>query len=229
MLRKPSDPVLEYARRMARILYAIEYLGRYCYFCKLDGFEFPWLIDFHHKDEKTKSYEVKNKLYGGAFNSHKKEIDKCILTCVSCHRNNHANKEKYQQHRDIILEKLEEIRKNGTGKITKNHFLTGIEMDKILQMINEGFIMSEISEQLNLNYGTVKSFVKRNKLDPKKRFRIRISGSIIVKMLNTKHSIRNIAEKININRESLRLYIKENIKCNQFENGVKRYFLIKSP
>ncbi len=219
------DPVLEYARRMARILYAIEYLGRYCEICKFDGFSAPWLMDFHHRDEKNKKYEVKNKLYGGAFNTHKEELDKCMLTCVSCHRNNHANAVKYQQHQNIILEKLEELRKNGNGKITKNHFLTENEMNAILQMINDGFIMPEISRQLELNYGTVKSFVKRNKLDPKKRFRIKINGTVVVKMLNAKHSIRNIATKLNINRETIRQFILKNIECEIINDSVKRYHL----
>lgn len=223
MSRKNEDTTLEYARRMARILYAIEYLGRYCKICKFDGFSAPWLIDFHHHDENTKKYEVKNKLYDGNFNSHKEELDKCNIICVSCHRTHHANAEKYQTHQELILNKLGELKENGNGKITKNHFLTQEEMNKILQMVDDGFIMTEISKQLNINYGTVKSFIKRNKLDPKKRSNIKISWSVVVKMLNAKHSLRNIALKININRETLRQHLDDNIVCEILNNGVKRY------
>jgi hypothetical protein len=228
MTKRNMDPVLEYARRMARILYAIEYLGRYCEICKFDGFTAPWLIDFHHRDESTKKYEVKNKLYGGSFNTHKEELDKCMITCVSCHRSNHANAAKYHEHQDIIFSKLKEIRKNGTGKITKNRFLTVDETDKILQMIKDGFIMPEISERLGLHYGTVKSFVKRHNLNPKRRSRIRISGSVVAKMLNTKYSIRGIAAKLNVNRETMRQFIKDNIVETIFSNGVKRYKMKKN-
>lgn len=221
------DPNLEYCRRMARILYAIEYLGRYCHFCKMDGFDFPWLIDFHHEDEKTKLYEVKNKLYGGSFNSHKEEIDKCILVCVSCHRNNHANVTKYNDNKKIILEKLQIIKENHNNKITKNYFLKQYDMDNILKLVNDGYIMTEIAKTLNLNYGTVKSFVRRNKLDPEKRFRIRISGATVVKLLNAKFSIRGISKKININRETLRQFINEKVNCQTLSNGVKIYSIIK--
>lgn len=221
--RKKSNSTLEYARRMARILYAIEYLGRYCEICKFDGFLAPWLLDFHHRDESTKKYEVKNKLYGGSFNRHKEELDKCMLLCVSCHRNNHVTIAKYQEHQTIIFEKLDEIRKNGNGKIAKNKSLTDEKIDSILRMIEDGYIMPEISKKLEINYGTIKNFIKMNDIEVKKRSRVKIPWSIVIKMLNTKHSMRNIAKKLNIDREALRLNIHDNVTCEMLDNGVKIY------
>lgn len=221
--KRKHNPVLEYIRRMSRILFAIEYLGRYCEVCGLDGFEAPWLLDFHHRDQSTKKYEVKNKLYGGSFANHKEEIDKCMLICVSCHRNEHAKVDKYKENKESIFSKLDEIRKIGTGKITKNHSLTEEEKTKILEMIDAGLIMSEIAEQLCLNYCTIKYFVKSNKLDPKRKTRLKISGTAVIRLLNSKYSIRGIAQKLYFNRETIRQFIIKYIECEELGNGVKRY------
>jgi predicted transcriptional regulator len=225
MTKRKMDPILEYSRRMARILFAIDYLGRYCSICKMDGFDFPWLMDFHHKDQSTKKYEVKNKLYGGSFANHKEEIDKCTLTCVSCHRQEHAKFSHFQENKKTILEMLETIKNNPDGKITKNHFLSDVDKENIISLVNKNYIMTEIAKELNLNYGTIKSFVKRNKLDPNKRFRIKLPKSIIIKLLNQKYSLRGISEKININRETLRKFVNNDVVCETLSNGVKIYSL----
>lgn len=223
MPRKTENQEFVYARRMAHILHAIEYKGRYCEICKLDGFDSPWLMDFHHRDGIHKKYEVKNKLYSGSFYSHKEELDKCVLICVSCHRNQHANPDKYKLHQKIILKKLEELRLNGSGKLIKLRLLTIEEQNEILKLIDEGFIMTEIAKKLNINYDTIKYFVKKHKLNPEKRSRPRVSWSLVIKMLNAKHSLRNISDKLNINRETLRIHLSKNVICETLPNGVKRY------
>lgn len=218
-----TKKVLKYARRMAHILYAIEYLGRYCQICGLDGFEEPWAMDFHHKDESQKLYEVKNKLYNSPFSNHKDEIDKCALICVKCHRQNHSNYKMYNELKTEIMNKLDQLKMNGGDKLKTNHLLSDEERDSIIELIGQGLIMTEIAKQLGLNYGTVKSFVKRHKLGGNRRTRIKIPGQIVIKMLSARHSIRSIAEKLQINRETLRQYIRENIQETILDNGVKLY------
>jgi len=213
----------DYIRRMARILFAIEYLGRYCKYCHLDGFEMPTVMDFHHIDESNKKYEVKNYLYNGSFESHKEEVDKCILICSNCHRQNHSNNEQFQTNHDQILIKLEEIKNNNGSKITKNKFLSQIEKESILDLVNSGLSIKNISDKLDLNYGTVKSFIKRNKLNPEKHIRIHLPESLIIKLLNSKYSIRGIAKKLNINRESVRLFISNKVIYDTLDNNVRIY------
>jgi hypothetical protein len=78
---------------------------------------------------------------------------------------------------------------------------------------------------LNLNYGTVKSFVRSNELDLNKSFRIKIPRSQIIKLLNQKYSIRGIANKLNVNRESIRKFVRDEVVCETLANKVKIYSL----
>jgi len=51
-----------------------------------------WALEFHHHD-KNKSYNVGNMINQGgyALSTIQKEIDKCIILCCRCHRENHGN------------------------------------------------------------------------------------------------------------------------------------------
>lgn len=69
---------------------AIEYKGGKCYVCGYDKCQAA--LEFHHLDpSKKEGYN------GGAINTQRvfekniKELDKCILICVRCHREVHAN------------------------------------------------------------------------------------------------------------------------------------------
>ena len=73
-------------RRWLRKLRAIEYKGGVCFKCKT--IVHPAAFDFHHvsKEEKHKD--------PGLMMSHSdeslfKELDKCILLCANCHREEH--------------------------------------------------------------------------------------------------------------------------------------------
>ena len=51
-----------------------------------------WALEFHHHD-KNKSYNVGNMINQGgyALSTIQKEINKCIILCCRCHRENHGN------------------------------------------------------------------------------------------------------------------------------------------
>jgi len=55
--------------------------------CVLCGYkEHPDILQFHHKDRKTKSFEITlSKLAKKTPEELKKELDKCILICPNCH------------------------------------------------------------------------------------------------------------------------------------------------
>ena len=50
-----------------------------------------WALEFHHHD-KNKSYNVGNMINQGgyALSTIQKEINKCIILCCRCHRENHG-------------------------------------------------------------------------------------------------------------------------------------------
>jgi len=64
---------------------AIEYKGGKCEHCGYD--KFIGALEFHHTDPSKKD---PNGLKKFSFESLKKEIDKCILLCANCHREEHA-------------------------------------------------------------------------------------------------------------------------------------------
>jgi DNA-binding CsgD family transcriptional regulator len=208
---------------MAHILYAIEYLGRYCEICGLDGFLEPWSMDFDHKPEYEKIYEVKNILYGGSFHKHKEEIDKCRLICCKCHRKQHSSYERYEKYNTSILEKLEDIKKNN-GKI--HLVLSDKEKNDIKNELKKGFKIWQVAKNLNLNYDLVKHYIRRNTNDYIPKNQVYYLRYTIVNLLNCKYSIRGIAKKLDINRETIRNLIKEYIGIIECARG-KRYFVVE--
>ena len=48
-------------------------------------------MDFHHKDPKEKDFNIGDFLRDKPFNkSAEKELDKCMLLCANCHREEHV-------------------------------------------------------------------------------------------------------------------------------------------
>jgi hypothetical protein len=67
---------------------AIQYLGGRCVRCGFIGL--PVLFDFDHKDPACKECDW-NKLRLRTWDSIRRELDKCDLLCVCCHRLKHVN------------------------------------------------------------------------------------------------------------------------------------------
>ncbi len=67
---------------------AIEYLGSKCYFCGYN--RCIAALDFHHLDERTKSFGLSQDGLTRSWKKTKKEIEKCFLVCSNCHREIHA-------------------------------------------------------------------------------------------------------------------------------------------
>jgi len=67
---------------------AIEYLGGKCSFC---GYARSYAaLDFHHIDEKSKSFGLSQRGLTRSWERTKKELDKCVLVCANCHRELHV-------------------------------------------------------------------------------------------------------------------------------------------
>ena len=78
--------VYAHKRRLERKLWAVNYLGNVCNKC---GKSYPhYVYDFHHIDPKNKEFSVSLLLYY-SIESIKKELDKCMLLCANCHREEH--------------------------------------------------------------------------------------------------------------------------------------------
>jgi len=77
------------AKRRKRVRQmAIEMLGGKCQVC---GYKkCVNALDFHHKNEKTKSFGISEKGYTRSWKAIKTEVRKCYLLCSNCHREVHA-------------------------------------------------------------------------------------------------------------------------------------------
>jgi hypothetical protein len=67
----------------------IEYLGRSCKLCGYD--KYSGALDFHHKDPTQKDFNFAKFRRYKFMDKLRKELDKCILLCSSCHREVHGN------------------------------------------------------------------------------------------------------------------------------------------
>ena len=65
---------------------AIAYKGGECEHCGYNKYE--GALEFHHTDPSEKDFKVSTTRY--AFSKIKKELDKCILLCANCHREEHG-------------------------------------------------------------------------------------------------------------------------------------------
>lgn len=76
--------VREYYRSIK--LECVNYLGGKCEKCNYSTSQCA--MDFHHRDPGEKDFQISKHLkkFG---NSHKKELDKCMLLCSNCHRETH--------------------------------------------------------------------------------------------------------------------------------------------
>lgn len=75
-------------RKMLRTK-AIKYAGGKCMICGYD--RCVDALDFHHRDEQTKSFGISQNGLTRSWEKVRKEVDKCILVCANCHREIHSN------------------------------------------------------------------------------------------------------------------------------------------
>ena len=77
-----------YRKRKVRI---INFLGGKCKGCGLryNGNN-ACAFEFHHRKPKTKKFAVGNKVSNFSWNTLKKELKKCDLTCANCHNIHHG-------------------------------------------------------------------------------------------------------------------------------------------
>ena len=71
-------------RRRAIKALAIEYKGGKCQLCGYDRCQ--GAVDLHHVDPKNKGFSMSDKGHSRSWERVKKELDKCILVCATCHR-----------------------------------------------------------------------------------------------------------------------------------------------
>lgn len=74
-------------KQRQRKLQAIEYLGGKCKLCGYS--KCAGALEFHHKDPNEKEFALSASRMT-SFEKSKPELDKCILLCANCHREQHC-------------------------------------------------------------------------------------------------------------------------------------------
>lgn len=54
--------------------------------CSKCGFSHPAALDFHHKNDTKKDYNISEQIRYKSFDDIKKEVEKCVVLCANCHR-----------------------------------------------------------------------------------------------------------------------------------------------
>lgn len=83
--RKCAVDAVTRRRKKLRIM-LIEYKGGKCIHCGYH--KFYGALEFHHLDPNEKDFEFTKK-QTASWEKLKKEVDKCILLCSNCHREEH--------------------------------------------------------------------------------------------------------------------------------------------
>ncbi|RTL03908.1 hypothetical protein EKK58_11700 [Candidatus Dependentiae bacterium] len=80
-------------RREQLKLLAIEYKGGSCKHCGYS--KCANALEFHHEDPTKKDFGIAQSGVTRSFDKIKVELDKCILLCSNCHREEHARLGQY--------------------------------------------------------------------------------------------------------------------------------------
>lgn len=67
----------------------VEYKGGCCQSCGYS--KCLSALEFHHLDPNEKDFGIGSKGYTRSFDKVKIELDKCVMLCANCHREEHAN------------------------------------------------------------------------------------------------------------------------------------------
>lgn len=87
--RNNKESYLERARKreceMKKFVIDLKNAGS-CKECDASYPDEPWLMEFDHRDQTTKSKAISAIVKSGSWKKLHEEIDKCDLLCVVCHR-----------------------------------------------------------------------------------------------------------------------------------------------
>ena len=80
-----NDQVIERQQKLKRL--AVDYKGGHCVRCGYD--RYIGSLEFHHLDPSKKEFTLSH-IRHTTFEKIKPELDKCLLLCSNCHREEHA-------------------------------------------------------------------------------------------------------------------------------------------
>lgn len=105
-------------KRVHRKLICLDYLGGKCEHC---GETNPTILTFHHVHPNEKMHNISS-ILDDSWSIIKRELDKCIILCLNCHKKYHENKNFLDMDyiRDILTnEQLKNLEADNINSIIK--------------------------------------------------------------------------------------------------------------
>lgn len=87
-------------KRYAKTISFVERVKRIFGCCEC-GCKDPVMLDFHHRDRQTKGYSIGKRL-SFSISQLKKEMRKCDVICVNCHREKHTTNRLYSHTHEYV-------------------------------------------------------------------------------------------------------------------------------
>jgi ribosomal protein L30E/predicted transcriptional regulator len=109
-------------------------------------------LDFHHIDPNTKKFELSS-FSNYTVNLPKRvtdELDKCIVLCSNCHREEHYDLKFYEDNKEYILEKSKHIKE----------IQPALDKEEVKRLYESGMKMIEIARMFNAAKGTISGILK---------------------------------------------------------------------
>jgi len=141
MSREKDKFILRWAKRYR----AVQELGGKCNHCSEDDI---FVLQFHHIDPTQKDFGISQFSAHGEWTDLKKELDKCILLCGSCHSKLHLaeTEKKFNTRIDEIKAKASEL-----DTITKFR----LDEDYIYEMLKKKYSLNFIAKSLSKDVSSI--------------------------------------------------------------------------
>lgn len=120
---------------------------QYCGYSKLNR-----TLDFHHKNPDEKLIHISD--YRGSIKELtkqiKEELDKCIVLCSNCHKNEHYNLKFFEDNREYILEKSQNIKE----------LQPALDKEEVKKLFESGMSSVDIAKKYKASKGTISGILK---------------------------------------------------------------------
>lgn len=187
----------------------LEYKNTNC--CSKCGYsELNSALEFHHTNPDTKEFAMSSYRGGTEISdTYKKELDKCVVLCVNCHREEHYDLKFYENHKDLIIEKSKNIKE----------LQPALDKEEVRRLYESGTKPVEIAKKYNASKGTIcgilKSFGLTKSMDD-----IKIDREEFKKFVLSGNNSKKIQAHFNINKSTMFTICKElDIKITKMEKN----------
>ena len=182
----------------------IVYKGGKCEICGYNRCEAA--LEFHHKDPSQKDFGIAYKGYTRSLEECKKEVDKCMLLCATCHREVHDKERNY----DFLIMK---------SVVNPNKKIDDIDINVVNKLLNEGKTRQEIADEFNVSLGTIKRFLYNNGIRKLNNKIKSLNKDAVISLIKKGKMRQEIADEFNVSLPVLKRFLtNNNIRMKDYKN-----------